>query len=393
MKLSVKEIKRLLLDFHARRGYQIFESFPLITDDPTVMFTNATITPFKSWFTDPGAAPCNFALVQRCFRAGGSGNMDEIGHNPNAHAFFEMFGTGTFGIDHVAATEHLFEMLGSIGIDKKNFFFTVPPGGEFQVGLEANGIPSSRIFTIEENGAFWCKWQFGKNGLTGRGLTAIYASGDESANVVDCLAEENRGFVELLNLIHIYGQQNQDGTIGSIANPGFEIGMGVERVATILQDCDGFQIDNMKPLVEIVGVYLSTSTSDFAARACTEYLRSICILLEEGLFPSNKKAGYVLRKIIRRFMEHTWLIVGKAVFVEDLIKEFICMMNSRDPSMHISEFSVIDSLRKEHALLEQTLERGIKIIQKDPDISQEILLDTYGLSPSLVQLIKRGEAS
>jgi alanyl-tRNA synthetase len=394
--LSVRNIKRLLLDFHSRKGYEIFKSFPLVTNDPTVIFTNATITPFKNWFTSPDVTPCNFALVQKCFRSGGSCSVDEMGHNPNIHAFFEMFGTGMFGVDHVTTIKHLFEMLDAIGIERKKLYFTIPPGDSFRTGLEANGILPRRIYSIENNGVFWCKWQFGRCGPTGSGLTAIYSLRDEEVSSLSHLESEAGNFVELLNLIHIYGQEGNDGLIIPATNPGFEIGMGIERIATILQNCDGYQIDNIHPLVEIVVRYFSGKwlIKDMVTpRACTEYLRGICMLSVEGLLPSSKGAGYVFRKIIRKLMEHVWLAAEKPLFAENLIKEFVYLMNFQDPSLRISESVVVDILRKEHALLEEVLNRGIRVIKKNPDLSERILLDTYGLSPGLIQLIKKGEQS
>lgn len=390
--LSVREIKSLLLSFHSKRGYKIFESFPLVANDPTVMFTNATVTPFKSWFTDFNAKSCNFALIQRCFRAGGSSSMNEIGRNPNAHVFFEMFGTGTFGIDHIMAVKHLFELLDLMGIERERLYFTIPVGDDFRVGLETNGVSSRRIYSIEDNSVFWCKWQFGKYGPTGNGLTAIYSLRGEDNVPLDRLEAEDGSFIEFLNLIHIYGQEDRDGSIVPTINPGFEIGMGIERVATILQNCDGYQVDNVHPLIEAVAKYFSDNcfiTDVVISRICAEYLRGICVLSGEGLLPSNKGAGYVFRKIIRRLLENIWLASGKPVFVEELIREFVCIMNSHDSSLRISESIVVDVLQKEYILFGEVLNRGIVIIQKNPNVSERILLDTYGLSPSLIQLIKK----
>lgn len=392
--LNVIEIKRLLLSFHSERGYRIFDSFPMLANDPTVMFINATITPFKNWFTNAKIAPCNFALVQKCFRAGVPIGVNGAGFNPSIQTFFEMFGTGTFGINHATAVSYLLDIMNVLGIEKEKLYFTIPPNDDFRKGLEANGISSYRVYTIESNDVFWCDWKFGKQGPRGNGLTVIYSAKNRNVSKVEQLLSDDSNFVELLNLIHIYGQEAQDGSIIPAANPGFEIGMGIGRAASILQECDGYQIDNVRPLVETITKYFSIQgyeVSDVISKVCTDYLRGTCMLLNEGILPSNKGAGYVLRKIIRRFMEHIWLVTGEPIFVEDLIEEFVYLLSFHDSFLKISRSDITDALRKEHCLLKEVLMRGIKIIQKKPGISGEVLSDTYGLSPGLITLAKKGE--
>src|SRR3989344_8125754 len=137
---TVQEIKTTLLEFHKDRGYRLFESFPLVSADPTVMFINATITPFKSWFADDSAHSDNYALIQGCLRMGGASELNVVGINPYYLTFFEMFGSGTFHTTHDKAVSYLLELLAVFGIEKKHLYFTIPASKEFHAALKRSGI-------------------------------------------------------------------------------------------------------------------------------------------------------------------------------------------------------------------------------------------------------------
>jgi alanyl-tRNA synthetase len=323
--LKVAKIKELLIDYHKGKGYEIFDSFPILSDDPTLLFVNATITPLKNVFTDPSKKANNFALIQRCFRAGGSQSLKKVGYDPSLTSFFEMFGTGSFGVDYFEAAKHLFDVLELLGIKKSSLYFTVPPGKDFFHALIKNGISSDRIFGIENNKVFWCQWQFGKSGPTGKGLAVIYAKNNKRVLTVDGLREDPDNFIELLNLIHVYGYQSENGRIMPAVNPGFEIGVGVGRIASVLQNCNSYQVDNMEPLVKLVLNFFKKNGYEAdigTCRACTDCLQSMFVLMNEGIISSNKSACYVLRKMIRRLLELVWVLAEKPVDVTMLVESF-----------------------------------------------------------------------
>lgn len=151
---TVQEIKTILIEFHKSKGYRLFDSFPLISADPTVMFVNATITPFKSWFTDDSIQPDNYALIQGCLRMGGASELNVVGRNPYYFTFFEMFGSGTFHTTHEKVVSYLLEILAVFGIEKKYLYFTIPVSEDFLEALKRNGIKGTRIFKLSKNGYF-----------------------------------------------------------------------------------------------------------------------------------------------------------------------------------------------------------------------------------------------
>ncbi|MEK7113737.1 MAG: alanine--tRNA ligase-related protein, partial [Patescibacteria group bacterium] len=245
------EIKNTLLEHHRTRGFVLYDTFPLVSNDPTVLFTNATITPFKHFF-DGDVVPHNYALVQRCLRVGGgAGELETARINPNYSSLFEMFGSGLFGCQHQEAVEYFISMLMSVGLLRKNLRFVVPEGSPFSAALLAHGVAESSIFTIRENGEFWHEWRFGKDGLIGSGLTVVFARNNTEAKSADEMAANHETFVEIGNLIHVYGRVSGN-EILPIPHEGFDVGMGVSRLAIILQNKTLYELPPFNGLTEVV---------------------------------------------------------------------------------------------------------------------------------------------
>lgn len=388
-KNTVNEIKASLLDFHKKMGYTIFESFPLISDDSTVLFTNAAITPFKEFFADPFISPLNYALIQKCVRVGGASELEKIGINAHCLTFFEMFGSGLFTNNAEQAVAYLLQLLNSIGITQERLYFTIPIEGDFDAALARNGIPKSRIFLLTDNGAFWQKWQFGDPGLIGHGLTTIVSRVAQKARSIEQLIAQPEEFIELLNLIYIHAQTLADGSISSIPHPGFDLGVGIERLSAVLQGVNSYEIDTVEPLVQVTSKFLSSKvriSNKATTRICADHLRTIAMLLGEGLMPSNKKQGYVLRKLIRRFLETIWISVGHIVTTEPLIIDFISILRSQGNETIIAS-NVIQSIREEESALKAVIQKSKSVLYKQPEISLHKLRDTYGLPSSLISLV------
>jgi len=384
---SVQEIKLAFLQYHKKRGYRIFGSFPLVLDDPTVMFVNATITPFKHWFTDPAENPENYALIQRCFRMGGASELDSVGIDPYYHTFFEMFGSGIFNINHTEAIQYLLDLLITLNLDKERLYFTIPNDRKFKKGLEINGISKSRIFILETNGVFWQEWKFGKFGPVGKGLTVIYSHSDKEINSVNQMTTNPDRFIELLNLIYIYGQEAQDGKIVPVANSGFDLGGGIERFAATIQECNNYQIDSIKPFVKIITELFENQDYDLdeaTARILTDHLRAICILIDEGLNPSNKKHGYVLKKLIRRSLELVWISANQIISIEIPTEKFC-------ERLGLNVINTSNIIREEDEAFRGTIQRAEHILKKQPNIHPDVLWDTYGLSPKLARVLRKKE--
>ena len=379
-----QQIKSTLLDYHRARGFVLYETFPLVSSDPSVLFTNATITPFKHLF-EGCAMPHNYALVQCCLRVGGGAGELETAHaDPNYSSLFEMFGSGLFGCQHQEAVEYFINMLASVGLPVKNLRFVVPESSPFSAALLTYGVTKSSIFPIRENGKFWHQWRFGKDGLIGSGLTAIFARDNKTVASTDEMAVDYKSFVEIGNLIHIYSKSS-GGSIIPIPREGFDIGMGVARLAMIMQNKTLYELSPFNELTNVVSSLMCDLTGKSVdvgtIRVIVDHLRSINALIVEGLRPGNKQHMFVLRKLIRSMLEIIWVCAGRIISPMEIVSIFA---HCDVPDFaHLVE-SVVSE--EEHAFY-KVLEQGRKVLKKNPRLDSEILKSTYGIRQSLIPLI------
>lgn len=379
------EIKNALLEHHRRIGFALYDSFPLISSDLSVLFTNATITPFKHFFNGVGV-PHNYALAQRCLRVGGgAGELETARANPNYSSLFEMFGSGLFGCRYQEAVEYFIGILTFVGLPVRNLRFIVPASGHFSEALLALRVPKSSIFPITKNEEFWHEWRFGRNGLVGSGITAVFARGGKEARSVDEMASIHESFVEIGNLIHVYGKDNS-GNIVSIQHEGFEVGVGIERLAIILENKKLYELSPFNELLNVVESQMSAlaekDIDQGTLRVMVDHLRVIDALVLEGLRPGNKQHAFVLRKLIRFMLEIVWVTAGKIVSPTGLVMAF---SNSDMPGIAPL---VVDVVGGEERIFRRVLEQGHKIIAKNPTMDPETLRDTYGIRQSLIPLIQ-----
>lgn len=379
------EIKNALLEHHRQLGFALYDSFPLISSDPSVLFTNATITPFKQFF-DGGETLHNYALVQQCLRVGGgAGELETARGNPNYSSLFEMFGSGLFAYGYQEAVKYFIGILTSIGLSMENLRFVVPASGHFSEALLALGVAESSIFPIMKNREFWHEWRFGKNGLVGSGITAVFARGGMMVKSIDEMAADQVSFVEIGNLIQVYGKDD-NGKIVSIQHAGFEVGIGVGRLAIILEDKTLYQLSPFNELLNIVESQMSALTEkdvdQGTLRVIVDHLRVIDALVLEGLRPGNKQHAFILRKLIRSMLEIAWVTAGKIVSPTGLVMAF-----SSSDMPRIAPL-VTDVVGEEGRIFRRVLEQGRKVIAKNPMLDPETLRDTYGIRQSLIPLIQ-----
>ena len=354
------------------------------------MFVNATITPLKSWFVDSSVHPNNYALIQGCFRMGGASELDVVGVNPYYFTFFEMFGSGTFNTTHDQAVSYLLGLLVVFGIGKEYLYFTIPAGERFYEALRRNGIEEERIFQLAENGYFWQEWKFGIPGPVGHGLTVVFSHSSEKIESVEQLVINQDRYVELLNLIHVHSQSLPDGGIVPVANPGFDLGVGIERLAAVLQRCDSYHIDAILPLVQTVNDFLleqKAEPDDISARICADHFRAIYVLLAQGLTPANKGHGYVLRKLMRRFLETVWSNIGGPMSTGKLVRDLAALFESSGLAAGLKKCDGVAEkiLAEEDALLD-IFRRIDQVLRRHPEASPQTLYDTYGISKVLLAL-------
>lgn len=393
--ISVADIKEVLLQYHKDRCYRLFNTFPIVSDDPTVMFTNATITPFKHFYSsDSQIQRYNYAFIQRCFRLGGASELEIVGIIPYYHTFFEMFGSGTFGISHQEAIKYLLELLATLGIESQRIYYTIPLSEDFKNALIVNGVSKNHIFVLKNNTAnFWQEWKFGKLGPVGYGLTAIYSRSSGSVGSVDQMASDIDQFVPFLCLVYVGWKETNDGGIAPVTNPGFDVGIGIERLAAVLQECNTYQIDAIAPLVEVVTRYLNSITSrkikEEVIRVVVDHLRAIFVLIDEGVLLSNKKHGYALRKLIRRILELIWVSAGEVVSIEEMVGDFYDCLTLTTRPLSINVNRLIKTIENETSRYITAIQKALQMLEKQPNIAPDTLRSTYGLPPSLIPIFSK----
>jgi len=380
-----QQLRKSLLEYHRTHSFVLYESFPLVTNDSTVLFTNATVTPFKHFFGDQDVTPHNYALIQQCLRVGGgAGGLETAQHDPNYSSLFEMFGCGLFNCAYPVAVKYFIDMLGHIGLPKAKLRFTVPETSHFTDALIKNGIESSSIFAINENGEFWQEWRFGKNGLVGNGLTAIFAREDHHVISVGEMVSNPQSFVEIGNLIHIHGKAEGSKVI-PVAHDGFDVGIGIERLVIALEGKTLYELSPFRELIEIVAKSLKTlgvnDLSTGTLRVVIDHLRSIVALTQEGVSPGNKQQAFVLRKLIRSLLEIIWLSVGRIVSSAEIVSAFAEFDSPRQSLL------IVKIVSEEERVFRETLMRGKIFLTKNPLVTLEVLMDTYGIRSSLLPLI------
>lgn len=255
----------------------------------------------------------------------------------------------------------------------------------FAAALAECGVNESSIFGISENGEFWQEWRFGKNGLVGKGLTAIFSKdGARDVSSVEDIINAPGSFVEIGNLIHVYGISEGEVVIPT-PRDGYDVGMGIGRLAMILEGKTLYELDPLRGLVGLVNqhlVSLASKDPDLGLlRVLTDHLRSITALIQEGLKPGNKQHAFVLRKLIRSFLELVWLVVGRIVPTTELVRAFV---ENDAPDVTLVVMGVVS---EEEKVFRETLERGRLVLAKNPLLDPEVLKGTYGIRQSLLPLL------
>lgn len=397
--MLTSKIRKIFLQYYNKRGYQIYNSFPIaLADDPTILFVNATITPLKFLYLRKDiSSPEKYALVQKCLRLGGTSELEQIGINPNCHTFFEMIGTCVFKMDPEQVISEFLGFLEVVGLEFKNLFFTAPRRERsFKEALQKYGLPTSHMLILERNDLFWQYWQFGIPGPAGYGMTIIFTP-TESNNVdMNYIANNINNFLEFASVIYVTEFIDKDGNKTPLACPGFDIGIGVERLAAILQGCNNYEIDSIKPLMQLIVRFLESSgveTDSFSqemARIITDHLRAICVLISEGIKPANKMHGYVLRKLIRRTLTKMWLISGRNTPILDLIPKFssIAEKVGLNGVLQVQK-QIAQIIERESLFFDKAVQKGLRILGNNPETDLNYLEDTFGLPKELAEFIQK----
>ena len=415
MSKSTAEIRQAFLDFFHSKGHQVVASSSLVPhNDPTLLFTNAGMNQFKDVFL--GLDKRNYSRAttsQRCVRAGGKHNdLENVGYTARHHTFFEMLGNFSFG-DYFKhdAIQFAWELLTSekwFALPKERLWVTVYESDDeaYEIWEKEVGIPRERIIRIGDNkGAPYASdnfWQMGDTGPCGPCTEIFYDHGDHIWGGPPGSPEEDGDrYIEIWNIVFMQFNRQADGTMEPLPKPSVDTGMGLERIAAVLQHVNSnYDIDLFRTLIQAVAkVTGATDLSNKSLRVIADHIRSCAFLIADGVMPSNENRGYVLRRIIRRAVRHGNMLGAKETFFYKLVGPLIDVMGSAGEDLKRQQAQVEQVLKTEEEQFARTLERGLALLDEElAKLSGDTLdgetafrlYDTYGFPVALTADVCRG---
>ncbi|ELY7520918.1 alanine--tRNA ligase [Cronobacter sakazakii] len=408
MSKSTAEIRQAFLDFFHSKGHQVVASSSLVpNNDPTLLFTNAGMNQFKDVFL--GLDKRNYSratTAQRCVRAGGKHNdLENVGYTARHHTFFEMLGNFSFG-DYFKhdAIQYAWELLTGeqwFNLPKDRLWVTVYETDDeaYEIWEKEVGIPRERIIRIGDNkGAPYASdnfWQMGDTGPCGPCTEIFYDHGDHIWGGPPSSPEEDGDrYIEIWNIVFMQFNRQADGTMEPLPKPSVDTGMGLERIAAVLQHVNSnYEIDLFQKLIKAVAnVTGATDLSNKSLRVIADHIRSCAFLIADGVIPSNENRGYVLRRIIRRAIRHGNMLGAKDTFFYKLVGPLVDVMGAAGEELKRQQAQVEQVLKTEEEQFARTLERGLALL--DEELSKLTgdtldgetafrLYDTYGFPVDL----------
>jgi alanyl-tRNA synthetase len=401
---SVNDLRSSFVDYFARNGHEAVASSPLVPrNDPTLMFTNSGMVQFKNTFTGVEKRPYSRATTaQKCVRAGGKHNdLDNVGFTARHHTFFEMLGNFSFG-DYFKdrAIELAWNLLTKDWeLPKDKLMVTVYEDDDEALNLwkKIAGLSDDRIVRLGAKSNFW---QMGDTGPCGPCSEIFYDHGEHVWGGPPGTPEEDGDrWIEIWNLVFMQYEQHGDGSRTGLPRPSIDTGMGLERVAAVMQGVhDNYDIDLFKSLI---GAAASATGVDVAGegnrslRVIADHLRSMSFLIAEGVLPSNEGRGYVLRRIMRRAMRHATLLGTNEPVIYKLVPTLVREMGQAYPELSRGEALIAETVRLEEGRFLKTLGRGLQILADETSTLGEgqvlsgatafKLYDTYGFPLDLTQ--------
>lgn len=369
---STNDIRRSFLDHFAREGHELVPSAPLVPhNDPTLMFTNAGMVPFKNVFTGLEKRSYTTATSsQKCVRAGGKHNdLDNVGYTARHHTFFEMLGNFSFG-DYFKerAISLAWDLItGTWGISPDRLTVTVYHTDDEAFGLwKKIGMPESRIIRIPTSDNFW---SMGDTGPCGPCSEIFYDHGDHIfGGPPGSPNEDGDRFVEIWNLVFMQYEQVDKETRIDLPKPSIDTGMGLERIAAVMQGVhDNYDTDTFKTLIAASGELTKSATDgDFKAshRVIADHLRASGFLVADGVLPANEGRGYVLRRIMRRAMRHAHLLGAAEPLMHRLVPSLVAEMGAAYPELVRAQPLIEETLKLEETRFRQTLANGLKLLDE-----------------------------
>lgn len=420
--MTSKEIRQSFLDFMASKGHQVVPSAPMvIKDDPTLMFTNAGMNPWKGIIlgNDPIKYP-RVADSQKCLRVSGKHNdLEEVGHDTYHHTMFEMLGNWSFGdyfkteaIDF--AWEYIVDVL---KIDPANLYATVFEGSPEEglarddeaASIWAKHLPADHILNGNKHDNFW---EMGDTGPCGP-CSEIHVdsrSAEERAKVPgrELVNKDHPQVIEIWNIVFMQYNRKADGSLEPLAKKVIDTGMGFERlVRTIQGKTSNYDTDVFQPMLKRIGAicgceYGKDEKIDIAMRVIADHIRTIAFAITDGQLPSNEKAGYVIRRILRRAVRYGYTFLNmRSAFLFQLVPQLIEDLGEAYPELKVQQAQITPVIKSEEEAFLRTLDKGITLLDKLMDEARKAgkteisgvdvftLKDTYGFPLDLTELILR----
>jgi alanyl-tRNA synthetase len=370
---STNDIRRGFLDYFEQNGHARVQSAPLVPhNDPTLMFVNAGMVPFKNVFTGLETRPYSTAASsQKCVRAGGKHNdLDNVGYTARHHTFFEMLGNFSFG-DYFKeqAIHHAWTLITKEwGLDPDRLTATVyhTDNEAFDLWKKVAGLPESRIVRIPTKDNFWA---MGPDGPSGPCSEIFYDHGDHiPGGPPGSPDEDGDRFVEIWNLVFMQHLQENDVIVADLPKPSIDTGMGLERIAAVLQGVhDNYDTDTFKALIAASEEFTKTRAEgerQASHRVIADHLRASGFLVADGVLPANEGRGYVLRRIMRRAMRHAHLLGAKDPLMHRLVPELVAEMGAAYPELVRAQPLIEATLLQEETRFRQTLANGLKLLDE-----------------------------
>jgi alanyl-tRNA synthetase len=401
---TLNDIRSTFLNYFDKQGHRVLPSSPLVPrNDPTLMFANSGMVQFKNLFTGIETRDYTRATTaQKCVRAGGKHNdLDNVGYTARHHTFFEMMGNFSFG-DYFKEEAIFFawEMITKeLCIPKEKLVVTVYHDDDEAVALwkKIGGFTDNKIIRIATDDNFW---MMGPTGPCGPSSEIFYDHGDHIwGGPPGSLDEDGDRFVEIWNLVFMQYEQFEDGTRKPLAAQSIDTGMGIERVAALLQGTnDNYATDLVRNLIEASAHATSTNPDGpdkTHHRVIADHLRSTSFLIADGVLPSKDGRGYVLRRIMRRAMRHAHLIGASDPLMHRLVPALVQQMGAAYPELVQAQSMIEETLYQEETRFRTTLDRGLKLLEDEvldlsaggalPGATAFKLYDTFGFPLDLTQ--------
>ncbi len=370
---STNDIRRSFLDFFGAAQHAVVPSAPLVPhNDPTLMFVNAGMVPFKNVFTGLESRPYSTAVSsQKCVRAGGKHNdLDNVGYTARHHTFFEMLGNFSFG-DYFK--ERAIELAWTLltrewGLDPERLTATVYHTDDeaFALWRKVSGLPESRIIRIPTSDNFWA---MGDTGPCGPCSEIFYDHGDHiPGGPPGSPDEDGDRFVEIWNLVFMQFEQEANEIVRDLPKPSIDTGMGLERIAAVLQGRhDNYDTDIFTALIEASSELTRTDAKGerkASHRVIADHLRASGFLIADGVLPANEGRGYVLRRIMRRAMRHAHILGASEPLMHRLVPALVAEMGAAYPDLVRARPLIEETLKLEETRFRQALDKGLKLLDE-----------------------------